>query len=32
MDLSVGGWFLGGCVDGCVRWLVVEWMHILMCR
>jgi len=28
MDVSVGGWWLGGYVDGCIgRWMVVEWMY-----
>jgi len=27
MDVSVGGWYLGGCMDGCVnKCLVVGWM------
>ena len=27
MDASVGWWWLGGCMDGCVgRWMVVQWM------
>ena len=33
MDVSVGGWCLGGCVDGCVgRCVVLEWVNIWMCR
>ena len=24
MDVSVGGWLLGGCVGG---WVVVEWTY-----
>ena len=28
LNVSVGGWLLGGCVDGCFgRWMVV----VLMC-
>jgi len=33
MDVLVDGWWLGGCVDGCVgRWMVVGWMYGWMCR
>ena len=33
MDVSVGGWVLGGCMNGCVdRWVVVVWMYGWMCR
>ena len=33
MVVSVGWWWLGGCVDGCVgRLVVVGWMFGWMCR
>ena len=33
MNVSVGGWWLDGCMDRCVdRWVVVEWMYGWMCR
>jgi len=33
MDVSVGGWWLSGCMDECVgRWVVVAWMYGSMCR
>ena len=33
MDVSVGGWLLGGCMIECVgSWVVFEWMYERMCR
>jgi len=33
MDVSVGGWWLGGCFVGCVgKWEVSGWMYGWMCR
>jgi hypothetical protein len=33
MDVSLGGWWLGGYMDGCVgRLVVVGWMYAWMCR
>jgi len=29
LDVSVGGWFLGGCFGRCV---VVGWMYVWNCR
>ena len=32
MDVSVVGWWLGGCMQGCVgRWVVFGWIHGWMC-
>ena len=28
MDVSVGGWGLGGCLDGCVGIWVDVWMDV----
>jgi len=31
MDVSVGCWLLGGCMDACVgRFVVVGWMYLFL--
>jgi len=33
VDVSLGGWWLGGCMERCVvRCAVIVWIYVKMCQ